>query len=265
METAKRKRIYQIIEAAEKGDKLSAVYDFYMMALIVVSLVPLAFKTETTALRVVDGVCVILFIVDYLLRWATADYKYDSRSAVSFIMYPFSLMAVVDLLSILPSLMALNRGLRVLRMMRTFRLLRVLRVLRLFKALRVLRVFKFARYSKNMQILGNVFRRSKGPLIAVGTMAGAYILISALIIINVEPTSFRSFFEALYWATVSLTTMGYGDIYPVTAAGRLVTMVSSLFGVAIVALPAGIITAGYMSEINKETDRYDGEEKDDKK
>ena len=76
-------------------------------------------------------------------------------------------------------------------------------------------------------------------------------MISALVIFNVEPESFNSFFDAIYWATVSLTTMGYGDIYPVTTIGRIVTMVSSVFGIAIIALPSGIITAGYMDEINK--------------
>ena len=65
-----------------------------------------------------------------------------------------------------------------------------------------------------------------------------------------EPDSFNTFFDAIYWATVSLTTVGYGDIYPVTAIGRVVTMLSSFFGIAIIALPAGVITAGYMSEIS---------------
>lgn len=83
-------------------------------------------------------------------------------------------------------------------------------------------------------------------------MAVAYVLISALIIFNVEPDSFRNYFDAIYWATVSLTTMGYGDIYPVTAAGRAVTMVSSIMGIAIVAMPAGIITSGFMDELNKQ-------------
>ena len=80
------------------------------------------------------------------------------------------------------------------------------------------------------------------------------MLISALVILNLEPDSFDNFFEAIYWATVSLTTMGYGDIYPVTTVGRIFTMLSAAFGIAIVALPAGIITAGYMSELAKETD-----------
>jgi voltage-gated potassium channel len=88
----------------------------------------------------------------------------------------------------------------------------------------------------------------------VCTLAVGYILISALIILNVEPESFNSFFDAVYWATISLTTMGYGDIYPVTTFGRMVTMLSSVVGIAIVALPAGIITAGYMKEISDEDD-----------
>lgn len=90
------------------------------------------------------------------------------------------------------------------------------------------------------------------PLIAVGALAAGYILLSALVIFNVEPDSFETFFDAVYWATVSLTTMGYGDIYPVTTIGRAVTMVSSMFGIAIVALPAGIVTAGYMNELEKD-------------
>ena len=81
-------------------------------------------------------------------------------------------------------------------------------------------------------------------------MAFAYVLVSALIVFNVEPDSFNNYFDAVYWATVSLTTMGYGDIYPVTTAGRIVTMISSFMGIAIVALPAGIITSGMMDEIN---------------
>lgn len=83
-------------------------------------------------------------------------------------------------------------------------------------------------------------------------LAVAYIVISALVVFNIEPDTFKDFFEAIYWATVSLTTMGYGDIYPVTTIGRTVTIISSLLGIAIVALPAGIVTAGYMEELQNE-------------
>ena len=83
-------------------------------------------------------------------------------------------------------------------------------------------------------------------------MAVAYVLISALVIYNVEPETFNTFFDAVYWATISLTTVGYGDLYPITTIGRIITMVSSVFGIAIIALPSGVITAGYLAEINKD-------------
>ena len=82
------------------------------------------------------------------------------------------------------------------------------------------------------------------------------MLISALVIYNVEPESFNTFFDAIYWATISLTTVGYGDIYPVTVIGRIVTMISSVFGIAIIALPSGVITAGYLAEVNKDEEDY---------
>ena len=232
-----RKRIFEIIDRPGEKDYMSSIYDGIMIFLILLSIIPLAFRTETRLFRLFDRICVGAFVVDYLLRLMTADYKFGKRSMVSFLRYPFSFMAIVDLLSILPSLTILNQG---------FKLLRVLRMARTF---RVMRVFKALRYSKSIEIIVNVFRRSQQSLIAVGSLAVAYILVSALIVFNVEPRTYDTFFDAVYWATISLTTVGYGDIYPVTTIGRIVTMISSLFGIAIVALPAGIITAGYMEEI----------------
>ena len=235
-----RKRLYEVVAVAKPGDRYSAAYDTLSLILIVLSLVPLAFKSEYRVLEILDKSCAVFFSIDYLFRLSTADFNYNETGAWPFFKYPFSFMAIIDLLSILPSFTAVNGSLKVLR------------VFRMFRALRVLRVFKAARYSRSVQIILGVFRRSKDALSAVCSLAVVYVLISALIILNVEPDSFDSFFDAIYWATVSLTTMGYGDIYPVTTIGRVVTMVSSVFGIAIVALPAGIITAGYLSEIEKE-------------
>ena len=177
--------------------------------------------------------------MDYLLRFMTADYYFSKKSVWSFVKYPFSFMALVDLLSILPTFAPVNASFKVLR------------VMRMLRAMRVLRVFKSLRYSKSLMIIGKVVQSSKESLVAVGVFAIGYILVSALIIFNIEPDSFANFFDAVYWATVSLTTVGYGDIYPVTTIGRMVTMVSSLFGIAVVALPAGIVTAGYMNELER--------------
>ena len=236
-----RKRIFEIIEVAREDDRASNAYDVFMMVMISLSLLPLMFKETTPLLHGIDRAAVVIFIGDYLLRWATADFKFPYKNRVwSFVRYPFSFMAIIDLLSILPSLTVLNASLKVLR------------VLRLMRALRVFRVLRAVRYSKSIRIIGAVLKRSKTELIAVGTLAVAYILISALVIFNAEPDSFDDLFEAVYWATVLLTTVGYGDIYPVTAIGRSIAMASSLFGIAIVALPAGIITAGYMKELEKE-------------
>lgn len=232
-----RKKLYLIISSSEGSGSLNTIYNIFMVIAIVTSLVPLAFKQDHTVFYVLDMICVSIFIVDYCLRWLTADYKFKKHSTSSFICYPFSVMAIIDLISILPSLTILNQGFKLLRL------------LRLFRALRVVRAFKLFRFSKNAKIILNVFKRQKSALSYVIVLAVGYVIISALVIFNVEPDTFGSFFDAIYWATVSLTTVGYGDIYPVSDVGRLITMISSLFGIAIVALPAGIITAGYMEEI----------------
>ena len=240
-----RKRLFEIIEKSSGNDTLSSVYDWGMIVVIILSLIPLAFKEHTTALVIIDKVTVVVFIIDYLLRWATADFKLNNTGAEAFVKYPFTMMAIIDLLSILPSLTVVNSGFKVLR------------VLRMIRALRVVRVFKGIRYSKNFEIIGNVLKKSKNSLVAVCVLAFGYILVSALVMFSVEPDSFESFFDAVYWATVSLTTVGYGDIYATTTIGRIITMISSIFGIAIVALPAGIITAGYMNEINKKSMEVD--------
>lgn len=245
----KRKRIYEVIEASKDGDKLSSIYDSFILITVIVSLIPLAFKEQTPLFSAIDKITVTIFIVDYILRWITADYKLGRKESTSFIKYPFTPMAIVDLLSILPSITMMSSAFKV------FRVFRMLKVMRVFRTMRVFRVFKAARYSKSMEIIGNVIRNSTSALAAVGTLAVLYVLVSALIVFNVEPDTFNDFFEAIYWATVSLTTVGYGDIYPVTAVGKFVAMISSVFGIAIVALPAGIITAGYMEELTKEHDK----------
>ena len=232
-----RRRIYEIIEVAEGEDKSSQIYDILMIISIVLSIVPLAFKESNVCFLAIDKITVCIFIIDYLLRIITADKKLN-EGMVSFLKYPFTPMAVIDLISILPSVMYINSSLKLLRLFR------------LFRAFRVFRVFKAFRYSKNIRIIIDVFKKQRDALTIVGVLAIGYIFTTALVIFNVEPEIFYSFFDALYWATVSLTTMGYGDIYAVTNIGQLITMISAVFGIAIVALPAGIITAGYMEEIN---------------
>ncbi len=232
-----RKRIYEIIEMGQNEDKVSKIYDIFMLILIIISLIPLVFKKSNSILIAMDQITVTFFIIDYFLRLITADFKYNKKSIKSFFRYPFSFMAIIDLLSIIPSILPYTGGIRSLK---------ALRSLRLFK---IFRVFKVFRYSKSIKIIVAVFKKAKDALITVCSLAIGYVLISALVIFNVEPESFENMFDAIYWACVSLTTMGYGDIYPITTAGRIITIISSFIGIGIVALPAGIITAGYLEEL----------------
>lgn len=232
-----RKRIYQLVYVSAQDSKAGRTYDRLMMIIIAVSLLPLCFKQEEAVFRITDLLVTALFVGDYVLRWITADFALG-KGARSFVRYPFTPMAIVDLLSILPFFVPMNQSFKALRLLRMVRALRAIR---------------FIRESRSFRVIANVLRRERTLLLSVGALAVGYILACVLVIFNVEPDSFETFFDAIYWACVSLTTVGYGDIYPVTDIGRAVTMLSSLVGVALVALPAGILTGGYMDEMRQET------------
>ena len=154
-----RRRVYEIIEVAREDDKASFWYDMLMLLTIVVSILPLAFKKRYWIFQYTDEVTTTLFIVDYLLRLWTADFKLNDRSAAAFFRYPFTPWAIIDLVSILPTLAYLHVKLRMFR------------VFRLFRTLRVLRIFKALRYSKSMTIIMTVIRNSKEALGAVCMLA----------------------------------------------------------------------------------------------
>lgn len=239
IKTDKLRRIREAIASIlEMRNKIGFYYDKFMLVCIVASIVPLFFKETNTLFFVLEKFTVCVFIADYLLRWFTADLHMEGRGKWAFLLYPLTPIAIMDLLSILPSLALLNPGLK---------LFRLLRLNKAFKALRLLR------RSKSFMMVLTVIRREKKGLMTVCILAGGYILLSALIMFQVEPASFDSFFDAIYWAVVTLTTVGYGDIYPCTDAGRIISMISSIMGIAIVALPTGIITAGYMAELKNDS------------
>ncbi|WLD78205.1 MULTISPECIES: ion transporter [Actinomycetaceae] len=231
----------RLCSALNGEDGAALWYGRIMTVLIIASLLPLCFKESSPILETIEYACVLVFIVDYLARWATADLKLR-KGALSFLIYPFTPMAIIDLASILPVFNALNDALRTLR------------VLRLFRALRA---FKLIRYSKSASAIATVFEKQREALLAVLCLAIGYILVSALVIFNVEPNTFNTFFDAVYWAVVSLTTVGYGDLYPTSDVGRTIAMISSLMGVAVVALPSGIITAGMLDELRGDGDASD--------
>lgn len=238
-----RNKIFEIIEpSSDENSKASSIYDIIMMICIIASMIPLAVKSDKSIFIIIDRITVTVFILDYILRLLTADIKLK-KGGKSFVLYPLQPMAIVDLLSILPSLIPINGGFKVLRLFRIIRTLKVFRSLKIF------------RYSKNIERIAYVIRKQAKSLGAVASMAIFYIIFTALIMFNIEPETFDNFFEAMYWSAISLTSVGYGDITPVTNTGRLFTILSALVGVAVVALPSGIITAGYLEALNNEKDK----------
>jgi len=240
-----RKQTYRTIETGSNST-ISKIYDWAMLFFIVISIIPLAFREQNIWFGWFDKVSVSIFILDYLLRWMTADFRMPERPKwVAFLTYPLTAFAIVDLLSILPSVLVVNKALKLFR------------ITRLFK---ILRVFKFIRYSQNVQILFKVLRKERHILFTVFWIALFYILVTALIMFNVEESNmFEDFFDALYWATTTLTTVGYGDIYPATDFGRVVSMLSAIFGVAVIALPSGVITASYLEELREDKKETEAE------
>lgn len=140
-----RKTLFQIIEPHQQESFIEEAYDIFMIFVILSSLIPLTSKSHSGIFMWIDIVSTIIFIIDYILRLVTADYKLQ-KGKISFLLYPFTFLALADLLCILPSLFLLNNSLRL------FKILRMLRTLR---------IFKFFRYSKNIQIMTNVLKNKK--------------------------------------------------------------------------------------------------------
>ena len=241
-----REKIFSIIEPKyNNNDSLvSKVYDWVMLIAIFVAIIPLMYRDHNKLFLFFDIIPCGLFIIDYLLRWITADYRMPKRGVWAFIIYPFTFIAIIDLLSILPTFNFVKDAFKVTRVVRLMKIIRVVKVIRYFEPLRIV----VAVIKKQRVILGTVLG-----------LAVFYVFVTALIMFNAEeqinPETgdylFHSFFDAFYWAACTLTTVCYGDIFPISSTGRVISIISAIVGIAIIALPSGIITAGYMEEVNE--------------
>ena len=242
MEYNIKKRTYEVIEVSSMGDASSRAYDVLMTIAVIVGLIPLTLKADNSYTFVIEILTTTIFIIDYVSRVWTADYKMGYKSFKAYIAYILSPLAIFDFLSIVPIIYVFTPVKSAIGLLRLFRIFRVL---------------KLIRYSKTAVVIANVLRKVRKQLLAVLILIVLYIFVSAMLIFQLEPDLFGNFFDALYWATISITTIGYGDIYPTTNVGRLITMVSALMGVAVIALPSGMITAAYISEINRQKSKYE--------
>lgn len=249
-----RAYIREVIEP-RKDSLSSRVYDSIMLVAIIVGILPLVFREQLTIFVFFDLFSGFCFVVDYILRWVTADLSSKQNRVVAFILYPFTPMAIIDLLSILPTFNLISS---------TFKVVRVSRLLK------ILRVIKVVRYYEPLEIILSVIRRQSKILWTVFSLAVFYIFITALIMFNAEedinPETgqylFDNFFDAFYWAACTLTTVGYGDLYPVSDVGRVISILSSMVGIAIIALPSGILTAGYLDELRSRKEKQESSVQD---
>lgn len=161
-----RKSIYKLVERAEPGDKASQIYDVFIMCVALLSVTPLMFKTSNAFLEMLDIITVYILFLDYIFRWIVYDYLLKRNSKKVFILYPFTPFAIVDLISLLPSLGLLGPS---------------------FRILRVFRVFIVLHYSKTFVYISNVFKKEKKTLSYVLIIALAYIFVSALSMFTYEP------------------------------------------------------------------------------
>ncbi len=210
--------------------KSGRLFDLIIQSLIVISLITFSIETLPDLsisarrwLRYVEIVTVIIFTVEYLLRLAVADSKHG---------FVFSFFGIVDLLAILPFYIASGVDLRSVRV---------------FRFLRLFRTFKIVRYSKAIQRFHRAFLIAREEVVLFFLVTLMLLFFSAVGIYYFEnkaqPEEFASVFHSLWWAVITLTTVGYGDVYPVTVGGRVFTFCILLIGLGVISVPAGLVAS----------------------
>ena len=227
----------------------SRIFDGVIMTLIVFSVLSVflcTFAIPDWLFRIlirIEFISIIIFTIEYALRIWTANLLFPELNPVrARIRYILSPMAIVDLVSILPF---------ILPILHTYNLVGV----RVFRLVRLLRIFKLNRYSDALAAIGDVFRSKAQQMIASVFFVFIILILASLLIYYAEhdaqPNQFENAFSGLWWAVATLTTVGYGDIYPVTALGRFLGAVIAILGIGMVAIPTGILSSGFVERFSR--------------
>ena len=256
-----RVAVFRVIQPDSTGYWPSQLFDWAITALILLSVASVFVVTldlpssVRRALMVFEGIASVVFTVEYTLRIWTAPELYPGRSSwTARARYVVSGMAVIDLLAILPFWIPMVLPGSMLGM-------------RAFRLVRLLRIFKLNRYFDAMAMIGEVVREKRRELIGSIFFVAILMLVSSLLVYAVEhdaqPEAFRNAFSGLWWAVATLTTVGYGDIYPVTVAGRLFGAVIALLGIGMVAIPTSILSSGLLDHMAKSREALKSATSDD--
>lgn len=238
-------RVFEIIEKGRKNDRRSLIFDWIIISLIVINTIFIILQSIENIsygfqayMRRFEIISVIIFTIEYTLRVWTAEFKMEENNRLKArIKYMLTPMALIDLFAILPFYLPMFFAID----------LTVLRVIRL---VRVLRILKLNRYSKSLKLINTVLKKEKESLYVLFSMTAMLLLVSATLIYyaehDVQPGAFPNIIASLWWAVITLTTVGYGDVYPITTLGKVFTTVIAFLGVGLVALPAAILSSGFM-------------------
>ena len=253
-----QRRIHEILEKGQVGDRLSLNCDIFLSILIVVNLIAVCLETIDSLFAAykpifiaVELVSVSIFSVEYGLRiWSrpAAPDEYGKTATGKRLGYIFSFTGIIDLLAILPSILPLLLGGIDLRWLRILRLMRLL---------------KFSHYSSALEDLFSAVRHEWRSFVATLYLLILAIFISSSLIYvfehNVQPEHFASIPDAMWWTVVTLTTVGYGDIVPMTVAGKLVATLTALMGVCVVALLTGIVATSFTNQVSMRRNQLEAE------
>ncbi|MBQ9934262.1 MAG: ion transporter [Lachnospiraceae bacterium] len=243
----RRKRLFEIIEVGNYYDKASKAYDYFSIIAIVINLIVSVLYTfdEIKAdfgklMLVIEQITVAIFAVDYILRVFTAKYLYpDEKEGKAIKKYVFSFTGIIDLLSFLPYYLPIFFPAGTV----AFRMIRIVRILRLFR---------INAYHDSLSVITEVISSKKQQLISSVFIILILMLASSLCMYSLEheaqPEVFSNAFSGIWWATSTLLTVGYGDIYPITTLGKIFGIFISFLGVGMVAIPTGIISAGFVNQ-----------------
>lgn len=226
-----KKYIFELLDPTEQESKLERYIDIFIISLIILNVAMVIADTFQlpqyikSVFNVLEGFSVAIFIVEYLLRLWTSNYLYPSLSAAkAHIKYIFSFMALIDLLAILPFYLPFIFPI-------DLRVLRAIRVIRLF------RLFKANRYTNSLSIIAKVFKSKASQLISSVFVVGLLMIISSVLMYSIEnpvqPEVFKNAFSGLWWAVATFTTVGYGDIYPITGAGKILSAIIAMLGIGL--------------------------------
>ncbi len=245
-----RTRIFEILEVSRPGDFLSRFFDVFIISLIALNVIAVILETVESLSshygRFFNGFevfSIAVFTAEYLLRiWSCTADKRFSHPLAGRIRFALTPMLVIDLSAILPFYVPMLIPID----------LRFMRALRLF---RIFRLFKLGRYSRSLRAMGNMLRAKKEELLIAAFGVFVLLVIASSLMYFVEheaqPEAFSSIPAAMWWGVATLTTVGYGDVYPVTILGKFLGAVISVLGVGMFALPAGIIASGFIEEFQK--------------